>query len=123
MMMLDVKKAIERAVKNIQFISKGVITSVQKKGKVFVTTQDDEIRDIEVISSYGLHSLPLNKNIAHVVFSNTAKTPLLLGIKQNSTPIKLEIGETLLYNQKVGTFIHLKNDGKIYYKGELVEVK
>lgn len=123
MMWNDIQQRINRAISKLKIGSTGRISSVLKNSnEVFVkTSKEDEIRDIRIISPYGLQSLPLPGSDAQIIFNNSSKKASLIGIVNNA-PIEIDIGETILFNSKADTYIHLKNDGKIYIKGVIQNV-
>lgn len=123
MMWNDVQKRVNRAVSKIKVGIIGRISSILKdSNEVFIkTSPEDELRDIRIITPYGLKCIPLVGLDAQVIFNNSSKKASLIGI-DGPSPIKLDIGEVILYNTKANTYIHLKNDKKIYFKGDL-EIK
>lgn len=117
-----IKETITKEIRNIRISLFGLITSVSKNGRVFLTTfTKEEIRDISIVTPYGLNSLPTGGESAAVLMNNNSSNAIMVGIAFSNKPIKLEIGETVLYNNKAKTYIHLKNDGTIRYKGELIK--
>lgn len=118
-MMLQIKKAVENNIKRIRNAIVGIITSSKKNNTVFVkTSNDEELRDVKIISPYGLGYLPLNGNNGQVIFNNTSKKASLIGIEQEDMPVELNPGEVVLYCNN-GAYIHLK-DNKLYINGEII---
>lgn len=116
--MKEVKKALDKAIDRLRFSAIGTIISVIKKDNtVAVEKFDEEIRDVSIVSPYGLYSLPINGLNGQVIINNTTKSATLVGVEQTTAPIEIEPGETLLYNN-TGSYIHLK-DGKIIIKGDV----
>jgi phage gp45-like len=121
MMWKDIQDRINRAVSSLKTGITGKISSVIKDSdEVFVkSTEDIELRDVKIMAPYGLKSLPLPGLDAQIIFNNSGKKASLVGVDSDS-PIQLDIGETILFNSKAKTYIHLKNDGKVYIHGDIV---
>lgn len=117
-----IKETIQKHVNNIRISIYGLVTSVSKNGRIFLTTfSKEEIRDVNIVTPYGLNSLPTGGEAAAVIMNSNSTNAMMVGISFTDKQVKLEIGETLLYNAKAKTYIHLKNDGTIRYKGELIK--
>jgi phage gp45-like len=116
----DVQERISRAISSLRIGITGKISSVIKESdEVFLkSTETDEFRDIKIMSPYGLKSLPVTGLDAQIIFNNSVKKASLIGV-DSTAPVTLDIGEVIVYNTKANTYIHLKNDGKIYIKGDL----
>lgn len=120
--MKELKNIIKKQMDNIRLSLMGTITSVIKKDKRIYAniSEDEELRDIKIISPYGFFSLPtLNQN-CQILFNNSSKKISLLGVEHNSTPIEIEIGEVLIYNPTTKNYIHMKNDGKTYIDAPVI---
>lgn len=117
--MKQLKDAIEKRIKNIRISIKGTITSVLKgSGTIFARiSEEEELRDIKIISHYGFYSLPLPGQNAQILFNNSSKKASFIGIENHSTPIEINPGEAIIYAQS-GSYILLR-DGKILMKGDL----
>lgn len=115
--MQHIKRAVESSIRKIRIGIMGMITSVKKDGTVFIeTSNDEELRDIKLISPYGLYSLPINGSTGQIIFNNTSKKATLVGIEQ-LPPIEINPGETIVFNN-AGHYIYLKEDG-IHVNGNL----
>lgn len=122
--MKDIKNAVNRMVNNIRIAIRGEISSVKADDTVFLKISDEEeLRDINIISPYGLYSLPINGSTGHILFNNTNKNISLVGIEHDKKPIKINIGEVLIYNSVAKTYMHFKNDGKLYIEAPIVVKK
>jgi phage gp45-like len=118
--MKEIKKAVDRAIKNIRISTKGIITSIitNKDNVIHAQISDEEeIRDIKIMSHYGFYSLPLPGQTAQLLFNNSSKKVSFIGVEQKP-PIEINPGETIIYS-KDGSHILLKN-GNIYIKGDLI---
>lgn len=121
----NIQNQIYRALQRFKTAIMGRITSVKKNtSEVFVSFSDsDELRDVKIIAPYGIYSMPTNGKNAQIIFNNSNKKASLIGIENGSgAPIQIDIGEVLIYNENANTFIHLKNNGNIDYKGNLNKV-
>lgn len=122
--MKEIKKALDRKISNLRITMTGIITSVKKNNTIFAKVSDsEELRDIKIVSPYGIYSLPLNGQYGHLLANNSSRNPILVGIEHTEMPISIEVGEVLLYNQIGENYIHLKNDGKIIIKGTDIELQ
>lgn len=116
--MKEVKKALDKAIDRLRFSAVGTIISVIKgDNTVAIEKFDEEIRDVSIVSPYGLYSLPINGLNGQVIINNTTKSATLVGVEQTTAPIEIEPGETLLYCN-TDSYIHLK-EGKIFIKGDI----
>lgn len=119
------KKHIDRSIKNIKYSLFGEISStVSSKKTVYIRFGDDEeLRDVRIMGPYGFSSMPGPGNYGQVLFNNSSKNAVLIGVEDSEgAPVELEIGESILYNNIGESYMHFKNDGKIYVKGEIVNV-
>lgn len=117
--MKSIKGAVEKGLKNIRIALKGTITSIIKSNKTIYLklSDEEELRDVKVISHYGFYSLPLQGQMGQILFNNTAKKASFIGIEHENIPIDINPGETLIYCNS-GSHILLK-DGKVFIKGDL----
>lgn len=116
--MRNIKNAVEKSLSNIRTSLMGTISSVLKSNNtVFVRINNEELRDIKLISPYGFFSLPLNDQNGQVVFNNSTKKAVFIGIEHENLPIEVNPGEAIIYCQS-GSYISLK-DGKIHINGDL----
>jgi phage gp45-like len=117
--MKSIKNAVERTIKNIRISIMGTISSILKDSNTVYATlnEDEEIRDIKIISPYGFFSLPLNNSNGQLLFNNTSKKVSLIGIDHINLPVELNPGESLIYCES-GSYVLLK-DGKVFVKGDL----
>lgn len=116
----NIKKSVDRAIQNARNALTGTITSTIKDDKtVFVNVSDEEIRDIKVVSPYGFFSLPLNNQMGQILFNNTSKKASIVGVEHDKLPVEMEPGEAVVYCQG-GTYMHFKNDGKVYIQGPVI---
>jgi phage gp45-like len=118
-MQKQIKDSVERTLKKIRSSLMGTITSTLKSNKsVYVKFSDEEeVRDIKVLSPYGFFSLPINGQTGQVIFNNTSKKATLVGVVHDSLPVEINPGEALIYNQS-GTYIHIRGS-EVYVKGDL----
>lgn len=118
--MKNIKNAVTRTISNIRTSLIGTISSVIKSNKtVYVRISDDEeIRDTKIVSPYGLFSLPVNNINGQIIFNNSSKKAVLLGVDNPNIPVEVNPGETVIYSQS-GSYIFLKSDGKVYINGDL----
>jgi phage gp45-like len=119
--MKNIKDIVEKSIKNFRVSMMGSITSILKSKKVayVMLSDEEEIRDVKIISPYGFFSLPLAGQNGQILFNNTLKSASLIGVENNS-PVELNPGEAIVYC-KSGSYILLK-DGKVRIKGN-VEVE
>jgi phage gp45-like len=116
--MLNIKRAVEKSIDSVRNSLMGKISSVLKSNNtVYVRINQEEIRDIKIISPYGLFSLPLNNQNGQILFNNTTKKASLIGIEHDNLPIEINPGEVILYGQS-GSYILLR-EGKIFINGDL----
>lgn len=120
--MKHIKDIVKKHVNSIRISVMGTITSVIKKDKTIYAkvSEDEEFRDVTIISPYGLFSLPLINQNCQVLFNNTSKKISLIGVEHTSTPIELDTGEVLLFNANTENYIYLKNDGKVYIEAPII---
>ncbi len=121
----NIQNQIGRAVQRVKIALMGRISSViRRSNEVYVRFSDeDELRDIKIISPYGIYSLPTNNKIGQVIFNNSTKKASLVGIEAgDGAPVQIDIGETLVYNENAKSYILLKNNGSIEIKASSVSV-
>jgi phage gp45-like len=97
----------------------GTINSVIKADNTVnvLISDEEELRDVTVISPYGFFSLPLNDNSGQLLFNNTSRNVSLIGVEHENLPVELNPGEALVYSNS-GSYMLLK-DGKIFVQGDL----
>jgi len=120
-----VRAELAKKFKNLKTALFGTINSVIKNdNSVYVgISPDEELRDVSIVSPYGIYSLPSVGSMGQVIFNNSTKKAVLIGVvDSNKKPVEIDIGEVMLYNSNAGTYILLSNDGKIRYKGEMESV-
>lgn len=120
----QVQKKIKKATNVIVSSIYSQISSVIKEeNSVYIQlSEDEEIRDVRIITPFGFYSLPNTQMFGQVIFNNSAKKAVIIGVEdEGQKPVELNIGEVLIYRPGGGTsYIHFKNDDKIYIKGEII---
>jgi len=118
----NVKELIKRELTKIQNNFYGVISSVSKNNN-FVNvkiSEDEELRDANIITPSGIYSIPKNDGMGQVIFNGSTKKLSFIGLDNSGkTPVKLDFGEVIIFSDDC--YIHVKN-GKIAIKGP-VEVQ
>jgi phage gp45-like len=117
--MKNIKDAVSKSIKNIRIAVMGTINSVIKADNTVnvLISDEEELRDVTVISPYGFFSLPLNDNSGQLLFNNTSRNVSLIGVEHENLPVELNPGEALVYSNS-GSYMLLK-DGKIFVQGDL----
>jgi phage gp45-like len=116
----SIKDAVDKAIKNIRNAAIGKVSSVLTSNKTAYVqiSEEEELRDVKLISPYGFHSLPINGVDGQLLFNgNSSKKASLIGIEHTSIPEQLNPGEAIFYGAS-GSYILLK-DGKIKLVGGL----
>lgn len=120
-----VKDELNKKFKNFKTAFFGTINSVIKSSSTtFVSiSPEEEIRDIRILSPYGLYSLPNVGQSGQVIFNNSTKKATLIGVDNfDAKPIDIGIGEVILFNSNGGNYILLKNNGDVEIKGNNITI-
>jgi phage gp45-like len=114
-----IKNAVKKSINNIRTSIMGIISStLSDTNEVNMRLYDEEeIRDVKIISPYGIFSIPLNDQSGQIIFNNSNNTASLIGVEHEELPVLINPGEVIIYCE-TDSFILLK-DGKIYFKGDL----
>lgn len=115
--MKNLKDIVQKSINNIRTSIMGTITSVLQNTVFIQSSGEEAIRDVKIISPYGVFSLPLNGQNGQIIFNNSLKKASLVGVEHNNLPIEINPGEVIIYNN-TGTYIYIKDDS-VYIKGNL----
>lgn len=114
-----IKDSVNKVISNIRTSIMGIISSVlPETNEVYMRLSDnEEIRDVSIISPYGLFSIPINNKSGQIIFNNTTKTASLIGIEHDELPVLINPGEVIIYCD-TDSYI-LLNNGKITIQGDV----
>jgi phage gp45-like len=116
----QVQKKIKKASDRVMNAMYSKISSVIKEDNVVYVkiSEDEEIRDVRIVTPFGFYSLPNINTFGQVIFNNSVKKAVLVGVEDlESKPVELDIGEVLIYRPGGTSYIHLKNDDTISFGG------
>ncbi len=113
-------KTVSNTIKKISILY-GKISSGNSSTVNIQNTINSEIRDLRLITSYGIASCPTDGLFAQMLI-NDNNNNVCIGVHNPNAPIA-QSGEIIIYSSHQGSYIKIDKDGNITIKGVNVSIE